>query len=113
MIDGDRNVTARVFKSKLIGKKGNDTLKNIFRKHSQDGSHWIFENEAQQKELIALFEYFGYKLSDRCKVYDPKYDSYSLWSDGVAIGKFNPVCVGVYAIGYEEYHQTYLKIKNN
>lgn len=109
-IDGDRNVCAHVFRSKLKCNKKKDVLKNIFRNHSQDGSHWIFENEEQQKELIALFEHFNYKLSDKCKVYDPEYDSYSLWCDGIAIGKFNPDCVGVYAIRYEEYHPYYLEL---
>ena len=86
-------------------------MKNIFRGHTQDGSHWIFDNEEQFNELIVLLKHFRRKILFD-EVYDSKFNAISLWCDGAAIGKYNPKCMGVFAITYEYYHPFYERLIN-
>lgn len=81
-------------------------MKNIFKGHTQDGSEWIFNNEQEYNELLALLKHFRRKILFN-EAYNPKYNSISLWCDGVAIGIYNPKCVGVFPITYDYYHPFY------
>lgn len=81
-------------------------MENIFKGHTQDGSHWIFDNEEQYNELLALLRHFKRKILFDEK-YNPNFNAISLWRDGVARGKYNPECNGVFPITYKYYHSVY------
>ena len=81
-------------------------MENIFKGHTQDGSHWIFDNEEQYNELLALLKHFKRKILFDEK-YNPNFNAISLWRDGVAIGKYDPECNGVFSITYKYYHSFY------
>lgn len=77
----------------------------------QDGSNWIFNNEEEYKELLSLLKHFRRKILFD-ETYNPNYNSISIWCDGIAIGKYNPECLGTYPITYEYYHPFYKQLVN-
>ena len=84
-------------------------MRNLFKGHTQDGANWIFENEEQYNELLALLKHFRRKILFE-EAYDARYNAISLWCDGAARGIYNSECTGVYAITYEVYHEYYLEL---
>jgi hypothetical protein len=70
----------------------------------------IYKKQMLTPEKLAAFLYKTY-IKDRKilfnETYDPNFNSISLWCDGVARGKYNPECVGVFAITYKYYHPFY------
>ena len=86
-------------------------MDNIFKGHTQDGSFWIFDNEEQYNELLALLKHFKRTILFN-ETYNPNFNAISFWRDGVAISKYNPECNGVFAITYEHYHSFYEQLVN-
>ena len=86
-------------------------MDNIFKGHVQDGSHWIFNNEDEYNELMALLKYFKRKILFN-EIHNPNHNAISFWCDGAAIGKYNPKCIGIFPITYEYYHSFYEQLAN-
>lgn len=81
-------------------------MKNIFKGHMQDGSNWVVNNEEEYKELLALLKHFRRKILFD-EEYNPKFNSITIWRDGIARGIYNPECLGNYPITYDYYHPFY------
>ena len=95
--------------------EGTNFVKKLYCVDGEVSLFFDTDKDVLEWEFSAIYDLFnvealtslGYIVEEFDEEYNPKFNSITIWRDGIARGIYNPECLGNYPITYDYYHPFY------